>query len=127
MQDVEVAAREDPEKAGGGSGRAAIHMVQADYERAREDCLALQKLESDLYAVGCIAYLDGTTGKAAAAHRALSAALAKNADAPPEVKVWVLTRLAEMALRQGDANQAAEHFRPAYFEPINHQFLLAAS
>src|SRR6267154_1333606 len=108
------------------SWRAAIHMVQADYAKAREDCLALQKLESELYAVGCTAYLDGTTGKAAAAHRALSAAFAKNADTPPEVKVWVLTRLAEMSLRPGDLKQAEEHFRAAYFEPINDQFLLAA-
>ncbi|TMH18017.1 MAG: tetratricopeptide repeat protein [Betaproteobacteria bacterium] len=126
MRDLETATREDPMNARAWSWRAAIHMVQADYERAREDCLALQKLESELYAVGCIAYLDGTTGKAAAAHRALSAALAKTADVQPEVKVWVLTRLAEMALRQGDVKQAEEHFRAAYFEPINDQFLLAA-
>ena len=126
MRDLGAATREDPASARAWSWRAAIHMVQADYERAREDCLALQKLESDLYAVGCMAYLDGTTGKAAAAHRALSAALARKADAPPELKVWVLTRLAEMALRQGDVKQAEEHFRAAYFEPINDQFLLAA-
>jgi predicted Zn-dependent protease len=126
MQDLEAATREDPKNARAWSWRAAIHMVQADYEKAREDCLALQKLESELYAVGCVAYLDGATGKAAAAHRALSAALARNADTPPEVKVWVLTRLAEMALRQGDVKQAEEHFRAAYFEPINDQFLLAA-
>jgi hypothetical protein len=126
MRDLEAATREDPNNARAWSWRAAIHMVQSDYERAREDCSALQKLESELYAVGCMAYLDGTTGKAAAAHRALSAAFARNADAPPEVKVWVLTRLAEMSLRQGDAKQAEEHFRAAYFEPINDQFLLAA-
>ena len=126
MQDLEAATREDANNARAWSWRAAIHMVQADYEKAQEDCLALQKLESELYAVGCVAYLDGTTGKAAAAHRALSAAFARNADAPPEVKVWVLTRLAEMALRKGDVKQAEEHFRAAYFEPINDQFLLAA-
>jgi len=126
MQDLEAATREDANDARAWSWRAAIHMVQADYEKAREDCLALQKLESELYAVGCVAYLDGTTGKAAAAHRALSAVFARNADAPPEVKVWVLTRLAEMALRKGDVKQAEEHFRAAYFEPINDQFLLAA-
>src|SRR5882672_1248801 len=126
MLDLEAATRVDPKNTRAWSWRAAIHMVQADYERAREDCLALQKLESDLYAVGCMAYLDGTTGKAAAAHRALSAALAGNADTPPEMKVWVLTRLAEMSLRQGDLRQAEEHFRAAYFEPINDQFLLAA-
>src|SRR5712671_1122205 len=69
MQDLEAATREDPENARAWSWRAAIHMVQADYERAREDCLALQKLESELYAVGCIAYLDGTTGQAGAARQ----------------------------------------------------------
>jgi len=126
MRDLEGATREDPGNARAWSWRAAIHMVQADYAKAREDCLALQKVESELYAVGCTAYLDGTTGKAAAASRALSAAFAKNADAPSEVKVWVLTRLAELSLRQGDAKQAEEHFRAAYFEPINDQFLLAA-
>jgi len=126
MQDLEAATREDANNARAWSWRAAIHMVQADYEKAREDCVALQKLESELYAVGCVAYLDGTTGKAAAAHRALSAVFARNADAPPEVKVWVLTRLAEMALRKGDVKQAEEHFRAAYSEPINDQFLLAA-
>jgi hypothetical protein len=126
MRDLEAATREDPKNASAWSWRAAIDMVQADYERAREDCLALQKLESELYAVGCMSYLDGTTGKAAAAYRALSAALAKNADASHEGKVWVLTRLAEMSLRQGEVKQAEEHFRAAYFEPINDQFLLAA-
>ncbi len=69
MQDLEAATREDANNARAWSWRAAIHMVQADYEKAQEDCLALQKLESELYAVGCVAYLDGTTGKAAAAHR----------------------------------------------------------
>ena len=126
MQDLDAAVREDPRNARAWSWRAAIHMVQADYERAREDCLALHKLESELSAVGCTAYLDGTTGRAAAAHRALSAALARNADAPSEVRVWVLTRLAEMSLRQGDVKQAEEHFRAAYLEPVNDQFLLAA-
>ncbi len=126
MRDLETATRADSRNARAWSWRAAIHMVQADYDRAREDCLALQRLESELYAVGCTAYLDGATGNAAAAYRELSAAFAKNADAPPEVKVWVLTRLAEMSLRQGDVKQAEEHFRAAYLEPINDQFLLAA-
>jgi len=126
MRDLEAATREDPKNAHAWSWRAAIHMVQANYEKAREDCLALLKVESELYAVGCMAYLDGTTGKAAAAYRALSAAFAENADAAPEVRVWVLTRLAELSLRQGDVKQAEGHFRAAYFEPINDQFLLAA-
>jgi hypothetical protein len=126
MQDLEAATREDPEDARAWSWRAAIDMVQADYAQAREDCLALGKIEADLYAAGCMAYLDGTTGKAAAAYRALSEAFARSGENSPEMKVWVLTRLAEMSLRMGDVKQAESHFRAAYFEPINDQFLLAA-
>jgi hypothetical protein len=126
MRDLETATREDAADARAWSWRAAIDMVQANYADARKDCLALQKIESDLFAVGCMAYLDGTTGKAAAAYRSLSEAYARSGDSSPEVKVWVLTRLAEMSLRMGNTKQAEEHFRAAYFEPINDQFLLGA-
>jgi hypothetical protein len=126
LQDFGAATREDPRNATAWSWQAAIHMVQANYEEARKDCLALSKIASDLYAVGCSTYLDGTTGKAAAAYRALSEAFAREENHSPEMSVWVLTRLAEMSLRMGNAKQAEEHFRAAYFEPINDQFLLAA-
>src|SRR5882672_1145134 len=126
MRDLNAATREDHENARAWSWRAAIDMVQANYEAARKDCLALANIESDLYAVGCMAYLDGTTGEAAAAYRTLSAALARETDISPGLKVWALTRLAEMSLRMGNAKQAEDHFRAAYFEPINDQFLLAA-
>jgi predicted Zn-dependent protease len=126
MRDLEAATREDPENSRAWSWRAAIDMVRANYEAARKDCRALQKIQSDLYAVGCMAYLDSTTGKAALAYKTLSEAFARESDVVPELKVWVLTRLAEMSLRQGNAKQAEEHFRAAYFEPINDQFLLAA-
>jgi hypothetical protein len=126
MQDLAAATREDPENARAWSWRAAIDMVQANYAQARKDCIALGEVESDLYAVGCLAYLDGTTGKAAEAYRALSESYAREQDLSPEVKVWVLTRLAEMSLRLGNAKQAEEHFRAAYFEPVNDQFLLGA-
>ena len=126
MRDLEAATREDPGNARAWSWRAAIDMVQANYEQARRDCIALGKIASDLFAVGCMTYLDGTTGKAAAAYRALSDAYARSGDDSPEMRVWVLTRLAEMSLRMGDVKRAEEHFRAAYFEPINDQFLLGA-
>jgi predicted Zn-dependent protease len=126
LQDLEAATREDPNDALAWSWRAAIHMVQADYAAARADCQALGRMQSELDAVGCKSYLDGTTGKAAAAHRELSAALARSSDASPETRLWVLTRLAEMSLRQGDVKQAEEHFRAALALEVRDQFLLAA-
>jgi hypothetical protein len=126
MEDLVAATREDPENARAWAWRAAIDMVQANYEQARKDCAALKDIETELFAVGCMAYLDGTTGKAASAYRALSEAYARADETSPEIKVWVLTRLAEMSLRLGNVKQAEEHFRAAYFEPINDQFLLGA-
>jgi len=126
MQDLEAAIREDPKNALAWSWRGAIHMVQADYAAARADCEALKPIESELGAVSCMAFLDGTTGKAAAAHRALSAALGRSGDISLEMRLWVLTRLAEMSLRQGDVKQAEEHFRAALALDVRDQFLLAA-
>ncbi|HEY6720913.1 MAG TPA: hypothetical protein VI363_04680 [Burkholderiales bacterium] len=125
MKDLEAATREDPKNTLAWSWRAAIHMVQADYTAARVDCESMKATDTEL-AIGCTAYLDGTTGKAAAAYRALSAALARDAKASPDVRVWVRTRLAELSIRQGDVKQAEEHFRAAYLEPVNDQFLLGA-
>ncbi|HEY6240364.1 MAG TPA: hypothetical protein VIW78_05950 [Burkholderiales bacterium] len=125
MKDLDTATREDPKNALAWSWRAAIHMVQADYTAARIDCDSLKAIDAE-FAIGCTAYLDGTTGKAAVAYRAFSAALARDAKASPSVRVWVLTRLAELSIRQGNPKRAEEHFRAAYLEPVNDQFLLGA-
>jgi len=126
MQDLEAATREDPKNALAWSWRAAIGMVQADYDGVRAACRRLQTIDPGLGAVGCMAYLDGTTGQATAAHRSLSAALAARKKASPEEKVWVLTRLAEMALSMGNSQQAEEHFQAALALDVRDQFLLAA-
>src|SRR5215831_16478831 len=49
MQDLVAATREDPENARAWSWRAAIDMVQANYEQARKDCLALKNIETELF------------------------------------------------------------------------------
>jgi Tfp pilus assembly protein PilF len=126
MQDLDAATREDKGSALAWSWRAAIHMVQADYAAARADCEALAVINSGLSAVGCATYLDGTTGRAAEAHRTLSDALQRSTGLSSETKVWMLTRLAEMSLRQGDIRQTEAHFRSALALDVRDQFLLAA-
>ncbi len=126
MRDLDVAVRADSRNALAWSWRAAIHMVQADYAAARTDCEALRGIENELGVVGCMAYVDSTTGRAANAHRALSEALARVARASADEKVWALTRLAEMSLRQGDTKRAEGHFRAALGLRVRDQFLLAA-
>ncbi len=126
MTDLEAATRADPEDARAWSWRGAIHMVQADYAAARADCEAQRRIESELGYVGCIAYLDGVTGHAAAAYQALSHALARARNASPEEKTWVQTRLAELGQRIGDDALAERHFKAALGQKVTDQFLLAA-
>jgi hypothetical protein len=124
LEDFERAALADPESALPYAWRAAIFMVQADYPAARRECEALEPIASELFATGCAAYVDAATGKTRAAYQRLAGALARRPDAAPESKLWVLTRLAEMAWRLGDAPLAERHFRDALALGVTDNFLL---
>jgi len=101
-------------------------VVQAKYDEARRDCARMALLVSELGGAGCAAFIDGLTGHAREAHAALLAALAEAPDASAGQKLWVLTRLAEMAWRLGDFAQAEAHFKQALAFDITDAFLLAA-
>jgi len=126
LRDLEGALRRDAELIGAHSWRAAIFMVRADYPAAREECRALEPIASELIATGCRAAVDGTTGKAQAAYQDLTAALQRRADAAPEIRLWVLTRLAELAWRLEQPDPAERHFREALALGLRDDFLLAA-
>ncbi len=126
LRDLEGALRRDPEFIGAHSWRAAIFMVGADYRAARQECRALEPIASELIATGCRAAVDGTTGKAQAAYDDLIAALQRRGDAAPEIRLWVLTRLAELAWRLDQLEAAAGHFRDALALGLRDDFLLAA-
>jgi predicted Zn-dependent protease len=101
-------------------------MVQADYAAARKECIELVRIASELIAIGCMAYVDGTTGDATGAYARLQAAVARRPDAAPGLRVWSHTRLAEFALHLGDAARAETHFRTALATGVEDNFLLAA-
>lgn len=126
LQDLERALRQDPEHVGARSWRAAIFMVQARYGDAARECAALAGMSEELLATGCSAYVEATTGRASEAYRRLAAALERHADADTPTRLWVLTRLAEIAERLGDAARAERHFRDALALGIEDNFLLAA-
>jgi hypothetical protein len=130
LKDLAQTLRQDPKHAGARSWRAAILMVRADYAGAARECAELAKLsdapEDDLRAVGCSTYLDATTGKLRAAYGRLFDALRRNADADAEMKLWTLTRLAEMAWRLEDHAMADGLFNQALAIGLDDNFLLAA-
>jgi tetratricopeptide (TPR) repeat protein len=106
--------------------RAAIYLVQADYEASRRNCARLAPHVNELTALGCSGAIDGMTGHARATHDALNAALSRTPAASPEQKLWLLTRLADMAWRLNDTKLAEGQFKRAFALDITDGFLLAA-
>ncbi len=126
LADLAQALERDPSDTRALSLRAVIHLVQADYDASRRDCARLAPLVSELIATGCVAFIDGLTGRAGETQDLLNRALTRATDAGPEQKMWVLMRLAEMAWRLNDPRLAEEHFRRALALGITDSFLLAA-
>lgn len=126
LKDLSAALESNPANTEARAWRAAIFMVQARYADARGECEALASHASELFATGCTAYVDATTGKTSLAHGRLAAALRRTPDASVESRLWNLTRLAEMAQRLGDPKAAEKHFRDALALGVTDNFLLAA-
>lgn len=126
LADLQAALKHDPQLVGAHAWRAAIFLVGADYRAARDECRALEPLASELVALGCRASVDALTGNARAAYDDLRADLAGRADAAPELRLWMLTRLGEFAVRLGDFGAAERHFREALALGLRDDYLLAA-
>ena len=126
LKDLAIAAEADPQNVEAHAWRAAIFMVQADYPKAKAECVALAPYASGLFATGCMAYVDATTGNTRQAYGRLAAALQGSPDASPGTKLWNQTRLAEMARRLGEPARAEKHFRDALALGVTDNFLLAA-
>jgi hypothetical protein len=125
MADFDLALKADPANSEARAWRAAIRMVQADYASARDECALLAANTTELHATACNAYVEATTGRARAAYEKLSAALARRSEVEPGFRVWVLTRLAEMAWRTGDLATAERHFRAGLGLGVTDNFILA--
>ncbi|MDY7575874.1 hypothetical protein [Actimicrobium sp. CCI2.3] len=105
--------------------RAIIHLVQARYALARSDCQALHGLTDEVIATGCLAMVDGLTGKAQPAYNTLLETLDRHPEASPVQRLWVLLRLAESSQRLGKVKIAEQHFKEAIALGIPDTFLLA--
>jgi len=120
-------ARElDPQAVEATAWRAAIHMVQANYDDALSECTRLVPHAHPLHAQGCTAYVQASTGQLGPAYEALRQALAASEAAPAELVVWTRTRLAEMAIRLQRWAEAESHFKAALALGVTDQFLLGA-
>jgi len=111
--DLRLAIRQQPRNGTAWSLLAAIHMVQAEYATARQDCENLNGLASKLIVIACIATVDSLNGRAEQAYKNLQEIFASTPAAPANEQLWVITRLAEISDRMGRAKDANSYFQKA--------------
>ena len=125
LADLAQATRREPRNGAAWALRAAIHMVQADYAAARKDCGNLPGLASELIVLACAAAVDNLNGQAEKSYNSLRQAYISSVTVSPDEKLWILTRLAEMADRLGRSREADAYFKAALALNITDAYLLA--
>jgi hypothetical protein len=129
LASLDKASLADPKSPDPIAWRSAIHMVQANYPKAQVECEALKPLTTPLFAIGCSQYVLAHSGGAAGLQSAfdtLNAAVKAEPNAAPELVLWELTRLAEMAIRLKRFDDAEAYFQRALKLGVTDQFLLGA-
>lgn len=126
LSSLDKASLADPKSPDPMAWRAAIHMVQANYAKAQAECDAIKPLVTPLFAAGCTQYVRASTGELQSAFDTLNAAVKAEPTASPELMLWELTRLAEMAIRLKRFDAAETYFQRALKLGVTDQFLLGA-
>ncbi len=106
--------------------RATVQTVRGDYDGATASCARVSALANELVAVTCLANVGAVTGRALQSEQLLDLTLQRSAGAPPDVTLWSLTLLAEMAARRGAAEVADTRFRRALALAPRDGYLLGA-
>lgn len=115
----------DPRSPQALSWRAAIFMVRAQYPAALAECERLTPLAEPLLGAGCSAYVRAATGQLQSTFETLASSV-RAAQTSPEMRLWLYTRLAEMATRLQRDDLAEDYFKRALQLGITDQFLLGA-
>lgn len=124
LGDYADALKLDPDLAGAHAWRGAIYLVQADYAAAAGECAALHRLGRAVLHGGCAGLTLAYTGHLDQAYQTLQQALATTRD--DDHRLWLHTRLGEVAAWQGQHATAERHYRQALALGRDDGYLLAA-
>lgn len=124
LADFAAAVALDPDLAAAHAWRGAIYLVQADYAAARNECDALRRLDRGTLVGACIGLVQAYGGQLEAGYRSLQQALGATRDA--DNRLWLLTRLGEVAAWRGESALAERHYRDALGIGRDDGYLLAA-
>lgn len=124
LDDFANALKVDPKFASGHAWRGAIFLVQANYPAAKTECDALQALGRNTLYGGCIGLVRAYGGQMEAGFAALERALDATQNAGN--RLWLLTRLGEVAAWRGQVAKAEQYYRDALALGQDDGYLLAA-
>jgi tetratricopeptide (TPR) repeat protein len=125
LADLDTVLSLQPANAQAWLTRASIYQVQGRYEDARLACQPLLRLAGRHIALTCLGDIAGLTGQATASREMLTGSLERSGISVRE-RLWILTILAEMAARTGDASAAEKHFIEARSLGMKDHYLLGA-
>jgi Tfp pilus assembly protein PilF len=124
LDDFDAALQLDPQFASANAWRGAVLLVQAKYPEAKKECAALLALgRTNLYG-GCQGLALAYGGQMEPGFTLL-----KNTLDATEVagnRLWLLTRMAEVAAWRGQARVAEKYYREALALNLDDGYLLAA-
>jgi Tfp pilus assembly protein PilF len=126
LADLDAVVRDDPGNAQAWLTRATVQQVTGNYAQAQQSCEALAGKAPALVVRTCLSGVEGMDGEAVAAYQRLEQAIRRNPVAEPEIRIWALTLLAEMAERLGDEAAARSHYDEALAVGMADGYLLAA-
>jgi hypothetical protein len=106
--DLRAALRDAPDAAQALLVLEGIDEVTGDLAEAKNVCTRFADLHPGLAAAACTASIDSLTGSAEAGKVALADALARHPTTDPSERLWALTILGEIAIRDDDP--AAEQY-----------------
>ncbi|MGH8495821.1 MAG: tetratricopeptide repeat protein [Gammaproteobacteria bacterium] len=127
LSDLESLLQQDPRNAQAWLSSATILQVQGENRQALARCASLASLPGS-YFVGtvCLGKSLSLSGRADQAYRLLRELRAGEPDVPAPERLWMLTILAEIAVRQGRPERAERHFLDALSLGLRDSYLLAA-
>lgn len=126
LADLDAVVKSNPDDAQAWLTRATVLQVLGDYPNARRSCEQLTRLAPELVRQTCMSSVASLNGQAQASYRDLDEMLKKTPQATPDIRIWVLTLLAEIAARRGDAPAARHQFTQALALGVPDSYLLAA-
>ena len=126
MRYLDAVVAADPENPQAWLTRATVQTVRGEYDAATKSCARLSSLTTQLVSSTCIASIGAMTGRSKSSEALLETTMRRESEADPEMTVWVLTLLAEMAERRGEAALAEQRYKRALALRARDSYLIGA-